>query len=60
MISTLVGEHCRPTLSLCEGFECEHTYWDLKDGELFLSRAKLEETLVEARRDTDMQIICLT
>ena len=55
-----MGEHYRPTLSLCEGFEYKHTYWDLKDGELCLSRAKPEETLVEARSDTDVQIVCLT
>ena len=60
MRSTLVGEHYQPTLSLCKGFECEDTYWDLKDGELCLSRAKLEETLVEARSDTDVQIVRLT
>jgi hypothetical protein len=45
---------------LCEGFECEHTCWDPKDGELCLSRAKPEETLVEARSDTDVQIVRLT
>jgi len=30
--------------------------WDPKDGELCLSRAKPEETLVEARSDSDVQI----
>ena len=54
------GVHRQPTLSLCEGFECEHTCWDPKDGELCLSRAKPEETLVEARSDTDVQIVRLT
>ncbi|CAN7093136.1 unnamed protein product [Brassica rapa subsp. narinosa] len=39
---------------------CEHAYRDLKDGELCLSGAKLEETLVEARSDTDVQIVRLT
>ncbi|KAL6744860.1 hypothetical protein V8C86DRAFT_1802993 [Haematococcus lacustris] len=38
------------------GFECEHTCWDPKDGELCLSRVKPEETLVEARRCADVQI----
>eukprot|EP00982_Pelagococcus_subviridis_P016255 31465-Pelagococcus_subviridis.AAC.3 len=38
-------------------FECEHTCWDPKDGELCLSRAKSEETLMEARSDTDVQIV---
>ena len=39
-----------------ERSECEHTCWDPKDGELCLSRAKPGETLVEARRDSDVQI----
>ncbi|CAG7870937.1 unnamed protein product, partial [Brassica rapa] len=43
-----------------KGFECEHAYRDPKDGELCLSGAKPEETLVEARSDTDMQIVRLT
>jgi hypothetical protein len=51
------GEHHRPTVIFCERFECEHTCWDPKDGELCLSRAKPEETLVEARSDTDVQIV---
>jgi hypothetical protein len=50
-------EHHRPTMIFCERFECEHTCWDPKDGELCLSRAKPEETLVEARSDTDVQIV---
>jgi hypothetical protein len=49
--------HHRPTMIFCERFECEHTCWDPKDGELCLSRAKPEETLVEARSDTDVQIV---
>ena len=40
----------------CERFECEHTCWDPKDGELCLGRAKPEETLVEARSGPDVQI----
>ena len=43
-----------------ERSECEHTCWDPKDGELCLSGAKPEETLVEARSDTDVQIVRLT
>ena len=39
-----------------ERSECEHTCWDPKDGELCLDRAKPGETLVEARRDSDVQI----
>ena len=36
--------------------EQEYTRWDPKDGELCLSRAKPEETLVEVRSDSDVQI----
>ncbi|KAI3670576.1 hypothetical protein L1987_87915 [Smallanthus sonchifolius] len=43
-----------------KGFECEHACRDPKDGELCLSGAKPEETLVEARSDTDVQIVRLT
>ena len=50
-------EQNRPTMIFCERFECEHACWDPKDGELCLSRAKPEETLVEARSDTDVQIV---
>ncbi|CAN7022465.1 unnamed protein product [Brassica rapa subsp. trilocularis] len=39
---------------------CEHSCRDPKDGELCLSGVKSEETLVEARSDTDVQIVCLT
>ena len=52
--------HRRPTLIFREGFECEHACRDPKDGELCLSGAKPEETLVEARSDTDVQIVRLT
>ena len=40
-----------------ERFEFEHVCSDPKDGELCLSRVKPEETLVEARSDTDVQIV---
>ena len=49
-----------PTLIFCEGFELEHACRYLKDGELCQSGAKPEETLVEARSDTDVQIVHLT
>lgn len=39
-----------------EEAEQERTRWDPKDGELCPSRAKPEETLVEARSDSDVQI----
>lgn len=54
------GVHRRPTLIFCEGFEWEHACRDPKDGELCLSGAKPEETLVEARSVTDVQIVRLT
>ncbi|KAL0641208.1 hypothetical protein Bca4012_103082 [Brassica carinata] len=43
-----------------EGFECEHACRDPKDGELCLAGEAREETLVEARSDTDVQIVRLT
>ncbi len=36
--------------------EVERTRWDPKDGELCLSRMKPEETLVEVRSGSDVQI----
>ena len=36
--------------------EQERTRWDPKDGELCLSRMKSEETLMEVRSDSDVQI----
>ena len=59
---------CRGTLWLARGaprshprcivsrVEIERTRWDPKDGELCLSRMKPEETLVEVRSDSDVQI----
>ena len=50
---------CAPSTDLdylYDRFECEHTCWDPKDGELCLNRVKPEETLVEARRGSDVQI----
>ena len=49
--------HQRPTLISGNVFECERTCWDPKDGELYLSRVRPGETLVEARSDTDVQIV---
>ena len=43
----------------CGGFESEHICWDPKDGDLCLNRVKPGETLVEARSDTDVQIVRL-
>jgi hypothetical protein len=39
-----------------ERSECEHTCWDPKDGELCVGRVKPRETVVEARRGSDVQI----
>jgi hypothetical protein len=40
--------------------ELEHNCLDPKDGDLYLNRVKPRETLVEARSDTDVQIVRLT
>jgi len=37
--------------------EQEHTCWDPKDSELCVLRVKPGESLVEARSDTDVQIV---
>ena len=50
------GGHRRPDQTFCDVSEVEHVCWDPKDGELCLSRVKPEETLVEARSDSDVQI----
>jgi hypothetical protein len=39
-----------------DGFEYERSALDPKDGELCLDRVKPEETLVEARSGSDVQI----
>jgi hypothetical protein len=48
--------HRRPSLMFSEGLAVERVCCDPKDGELFLRRAKPEETLVEARSGSDVQI----
>ena len=48
--------HHGPILISLDGLESEHNCWDPKDGELCLNRVKPEETLVEARRRSDVQI----
>ena len=49
---------CAPPADLViyDLIERERTCWDPKDGELCLNRAKPEETLVEARSGSDVQI----
>ena len=46
-----------PGLLIKNWFEEEHNGKDPKDGELYLSRMKPGETLVEVRRGTDVQIV---
>ena len=53
--STTVGTD----LNLRREVEYEQVCWDPKDGELYLGRVKPGETLVEARSDTDVQIVRL-
>ena len=48
--------HRRPALTFSDGAAVERVCWDPKDGELCLNRVKPEETLVEARSDSDVQI----
>ena len=48
--------HHRPVSDLTAEAEQERTRWDPKDGELCLSRSKSEETLMEDRSDSDVQI----
>jgi hypothetical protein len=50
------GGHRRPYQMFSDGYEVERVRWDPKDGELCLNRVKPEETLVEARSDSDVQI----
>ena len=55
-LGCMPGWHYRPIVT-CDRFEYEHICWDPKDGDLCLNRAKPGETLVEARSDTDVQIV---
>ena len=48
--------HYRPVRHVFMRAEQERTRWDPKDGELCLRRSKPEETLVEDRSDSDVQI----
>ena len=53
---SLLERTVAPSGLLVSRAEEEHTRWDPKDGELCLSRAKPEETLVEVRSGSDVQI----
>ena len=50
------GRSTVPSRLRVSGVETERIRWDPKDGELCLSRAKPEETLVEVRSGSDVQI----
>jgi hypothetical protein len=53
----VVMHHCNTIRGVIMAHhEREQRRYDPKDGELCLRRAKPEETLVEARRDSDVQI----
>ena len=47
----------QPSMIFCERYELELNCLDPKDGELCMSSVKSEETLMEARSDTDVQIV---
>jgi hypothetical protein len=51
-----VGRITVPSHRLARAVEKERTCWDPKDGELCLSRMKSEETLMEVRSGSDVQI----
>ena len=53
----MIGPHSGGVLSASvREAHRERTRWDPKDGELCLGRTKPEETLVEVRFDSDVQI----
>ncbi len=54
-----VGAAPSTDLDNLDRFECEHTCWDPKESELCLHRVRPDESLVEARSDTDVQIVRL-
>ena len=54
--SPLMGAPPAHPVCVGSGVEQERARWDPKDGELCLSRTKPEETLVEVRSDSDVQI----
>ena len=49
-------QYCGRRSGICH---IKYTCWDPKDGELYPSKLKPEETLVEGCRDTDVQIVRL-
>jgi len=55
----ILNQHYRP-IHFCNGFELEYICWDPKAGELCVCSVKPKEPLVEARSDTNVQIVRLT
>ena len=51
---------CGVVTLACQVANTEQSCWDPKDGELCLSRTKSEETLMEVRSSSDVQIDCQT
>ena len=54
--TTGASQRTKPLRGWASAAQQERTRWDPKDGELCLSRTKPEETLVEVRSDSDVQI----
>ena len=54
------ASHHSPVSMACHGAEVERIRKDPKDGELYVSRTKPEETPVEVRNDSDVQFDRLT
>jgi hypothetical protein len=56
-VASVAGRSNGPLVSpYDDGAESERIRWYPKDGELFEGRTKPEETLVEVRSDSDVQI----
>jgi len=56
----VLGDRGASSTGPVRGPESEQKCWDPKGGELCLGRAKPGETLVEVRRNTDVQIVSQT
>ena len=56
-MGTCKKAHHRPVMGFGPRSEYEFLCWDPKDGELCVCRVKSGETQMEARSDTDVQIV---
>ena len=56
LVASATGAPQPRSVCIARGTEEERACWDPKDGELYVIRSKPEETLVEDRRDSDVQI----